>query len=112
MVAVLDVEDGAKLELLVRLAAAAPLQPAEVACRRKVGINDTRLRKWLLSISAFLRHQNQNVADAILLWKRNVDIEFEGVEPCLICYSVISTTNSALPRLECRTCHVRFHPCT
>ena len=36
--------------------------------------------------------------------------EFEGVEPCLICYSVIASTNSALPRLQCRTCSVRFHP--
>ena len=150
-----------------------------------MGINDTKLRKWLLSISAFLRNQNRGVADAVELWKKNVDKvwrvwtqcgqsvkgenvdkmqrasgmqarelawgglqtkngyprlpplppsppplpsrtkpacdnylsaspplpqEFEGVEPCLICYSVISATNSQLPRLQCRTCAVRFHP--
>lgn len=60
------------------------LQP--VPRRRKVGVTDTRLRKWLLSISAFLRHQNRGVADAMALWKRSLDAEFEGVEPCLICY--------------------------
>ena len=32
------------------------------------------------------------------------------MEPCLICYSVISATNGQLPRLQCRTCNVRFHP--
>jgi len=50
------------------------------------------------------------VVDAIALWKANVDREFEGVEPCLICYAVISAANGQLPRLSCRTCAVRFHP--
>lgn len=69
-----------------------------------------RLRKWMLSIASVLRHHNSSVADAIALWKANVDKEFEGVEPCLICYSVISSVNQQLPRLVCRTCSVRFHP--
>ena len=71
---------------------------------------ETKLRKWLLSISAFLRNQNATLAAAVELWRRNVDQEFAGVEPCLICYSVVSSTNGQLPRLECRTCHIRFHP--
>ncbi|KXZ44895.1 hypothetical protein GPECTOR_61g848 [Gonium pectorale] len=110
VVAVMEVEDGAVLELLVRLPACLPLRAPEVECRRKVGVDETRLRKWLLSIATFLRHQNGSVADAIGLWKRNVDSEFAGVEACLICYSVISSVNAQLPRLVCRTCNVRFHP--
>jgi hypothetical protein len=43
-----------------------------------VGVNDTKLRKWLLSISAFLRNQNRGVADAIELWKKNVDKVGDG----------------------------------
>ena len=66
------------LELAVRLPAALPLKPPEVECRRRVGVSEARLRKWLLSISAFLRTQNGSVAEAIALWKRNVDKEFEG----------------------------------
>lgn len=46
----------------------------------QVGVSEGRLRKWLLSISAFLRTQNGSVAEAISLWKRNVDKEFEGRE--------------------------------
>nr|BCL66166.1 hypothetical protein [Volvox reticuliferus] len=110
VVATMEVEDGAALELLIKLPACMPLRAPEVECRRKVGVNETRLRKWLLSIATFLRHQNSSVADAILLWRRNVDSEFEGVEACLICYSVISSVNGQLPRLVCRTCNVRFHP--
>jgi hypothetical protein len=76
----------------------------------QVGVNDGRLRKWLLSIAVFLRNQNQGVLDAIALWKANLDKEFEGVQPCLICYSVISAANGQLPRLSCRQCQVSFHP--
>jgi hypothetical protein len=46
----------------------------------------------------------------VSLWHKNVQQEFSGVQPCLICYSVISATNSQLPRLVCRTCSVNFHP--
>jgi hypothetical protein len=75
--------------------------------RRRVGVNDTRMRKWLLSVSAFLRTTNRGVADAIAMWRSNVESEFAGVEPCLICYSVVATTNAALPKLKCHTCQVR-----
>jgi hypothetical protein len=80
-----------------------------VECTKRIGVSESRLRKWLLSISAFLRHQNGAVSAAVLLWKQNVEREFEGVEECPICYSVIHTTNHALPRLPCKTCKHKFH---
>eukprot|EP00887_Chlorella_sp_A99_P002776 scaffold6.g2776.t1 len=105
----MEVEEGHMLELVVRLPASMPLRPPEVECRRRVGVTEARLRKWLLSVSALLRNQNGSVAQAIGLWKRNVDKEFEGQEECLICYSVIQPTSGQLPRLACRTCRKRFH---
>ena len=74
-----------------------------------MGVSEARLRKWLLSISAFLRTHNGSVAEAIALWKRNVDKEFEGQEECLICYSVLQVSNGQLPKMGCRTCSKRFH---
>ncbi len=47
------------------------------ASHMQVGVSEGRMRKWLLSISAFLRNQNGSVAEAITLWKKNVDREFE-----------------------------------
>lgn len=38
--------------------------------------------------------------------------EFEGVEPCPICYSTLHPKTMALPSLQCHTCNNKFHsPC-
>jgi hypothetical protein len=57
-----------------------------------------------------LSNQDASVLDAILLWKKNVDKEFEGLEPCPICYSILHPKNLTLPSLECQTCQNKFHP--
>lgn len=47
--------------------------------------------------------------DSLALWKRNIDKKFEGLEECMICFSVIHGSNLALPKLACKTCKKRFH---
>jgi E3 ubiquitin-protein ligase listerin len=68
------------------------------------------VRKWLLGISTVLRNENGSIAGALLLWRRNVRREFQGLEPCLVCYSIVHPSNSSLPRMNCRTCKQKFHP--
>lgn len=75
----------------------------------QIGVSECQQRKWLLSICAFLRHQNSSILEAVTLWKRNLEKGFQGVEPCLICYSVIHPSTRALPELRCITCSVQFH---
>ena len=109
-VAVLEVDDGASLELVVKLPASWPLRGASVDVRRAVGVPDARVRRWLLSAAALLRAQNGGLAGAVHLWRANVAREFAGVEECLICYSVVATAGGGgLPRHACRTCGKRFH---
>ena len=72
-------------------------------------MSEGRLRKWLLSMLAFLRSQNGSLADAMALWRANCEREFAGVEECLICYAVVAPTNGQLPKLACHTCAKRFH---
>lgn len=74
-----------------------------------MGVAEGRVRKWILSINAFLRNQNGSIPDAVALWKVNVDQEFRGLEECLICYSIVHAQTGQLPRLKCRTCARRFH---
>lgn len=109
VIASMEVEDGQMLDLVVKFPSAMPLRSPEAECRRSVGVSEARLRKWLLSITAFLRNRNGAVADALKLWKRNLDNEFEGHEDCLICYSIIHPSTGQVPRMACRTCRKRFH---
>jgi hypothetical protein len=108
VVARYDIDDAC-LELVVRLPASYPLGAAELDCAKRVGISEARLRKWMLTVSSILQHQNGAVAEGLMLWRSNIDREFKGVEPCPICYLVIHGTNHQTPRLVCRQCSNKFH---
>ncbi|XP_057953322.1 E3 ubiquitin-protein ligase listerin [Malania oleifera] len=102
-------KDETGMDLVIRLPASYPLRPVDVDCTRSLGISEVKQRKWLMSMMAFVRNQNGALAEAIRIWKSNFDKEFEGVEECPICYSVIHTANHSLPRLACKTCKHKFH---
>lgn len=97
------------MDLVICLPSCYPLRPVDVNCTRSLGISEVKQRKWLLSLAAFVRNQNGALAEAIRIWKSNFDKEFQGVEECPICYSIIHTTNHSLPRLACKTCKHKFH---
>ncbi|KAF6174070.1 hypothetical protein GIB67_020252 [Kingdonia uniflora] len=97
------------MDLVIRLPPSYPLRPVDVDCTRSLGISDVKRRKWLLSMLAFVRSQNGALAEAIRTWKSNFDKEFEGVEECPICYSIIHTADNSLPKLACKTCKHKFH---
>ncbi|GMP89850.1 hypothetical protein CsSME_00041233 [Camellia sinensis var. sinensis] len=102
-------KDETGMDLVIRLPASYPLRAVDVDCPRSLGISEVKQRKWLMSMLSFVRSQNGALAEAIRIWKSNFDKEFEGVEECPICYSVIHTTNHSLPRLACKTCKHKFH---
>ncbi|PIA58085.1 hypothetical protein AQUCO_00500192v1 [Aquilegia coerulea] len=97
------------MDLVISLPLSYPLRPVDVVCTRSLGIAEQKQRKWFLSMIAFVRSQNGALAEAIRRWKNNFDKEFEGVEECPICYSIVHTSNNSLPRLACRTCKHKFH---
>jgi hypothetical protein len=101
--------DDAAVELRVRLPKASPLVAAELDTGARAGVSEARARKWRLAVGAILRHQNGAVASGLATWRRNVDREFAGVEPCPICYLVIHGSNHQLPRLRCGQCRNKFH---
>ncbi len=97
------------LSVVIRVPPTFPLRNVEVDCQKTLGVNEKRWRHWSLQIMRMLNGQDGSILDALLLWKQNVDKEFEGVEPCPICYSVVCVKTHAMPNLECKTCHNRFH---
>lgn len=56
----------------------------------------------------FRTHINTCGIDALLLWKENVDKEFEGVEPCPVCYSVLCIKTHSMPNLQCKVRYCYF----
>jgi len=97
------------IDLVIRLPNCYPLRHVDVECTRSLGISEVKCRKWLLSLTSFVRNENGAIAEAIRTWKSNFDKEFEGVEECPICYSILHTSNHSLPRLACKTCKHKFH---
>ena len=102
-------QDECQLSVVISVPANFPLRNVEVDGRKTLGVPETRWKRWALQIRVILNNQDGNLLDALQLWKNNVDKEFEGVEPCPVCYSVLSVKTYELPTLECKTCHHRFH---
>ncbi|GLD94089.1 hypothetical protein PINS_up002700 [Pythium insidiosum] len=103
------VKDECALEMVIRVPSAYPLRSVEVECTRRIGISEDRWRRWVLQIIKVTSAQDGSLLDAVLLWKQNVDREFEGVEPCPICYSILNPKTRGLPNLPCKTCSNKYH---
>uniref|UniRef100_A0A7S3Q3Y5 E3 ubiquitin-protein ligase listerin n=1 Tax=Chaetoceros debilis TaxID=122233 RepID=A0A7S3Q3Y5_9STRA len=103
------VQDECNISVMIRVPHSFPLRNVEVDCRKTLGVSEKRWRYWSLQIMRMLNGQDGSILDALLLWKQNVDKEFDGVEPCPVCYSVLCPKTHAMPNLECKTCNNRFH---
>ena len=102
-------QDECQLSVLVSLPLNFPLRNVEVDGTKTLGVPEKRWKRWALQIRMMLNSQDGTLLDALMLWKENVDKEFEGVEPCPVCYSVLSVKTHELPSLQCKTCHNCFH---
>ena len=102
-------KDDCALEIVIRIPTIYPLRPVEVECSQRMGISEERWRRWVLQIIKTTSTQDGMILDAVKLWKRNVDREFDGVEPCPICYSILNPKTFGLPKLACPTCKNKYH---
>eukprot|EP00795_Rhopilema_esculentum_P017589 gene17589-9227_t len=108
VVALYTVEE-ISMELVVKMSQSHPLGTVAVDCGKRVGVSSAQWRQWMLQLTMFLTQQNGTIVDGLSLWKRNVDKKFEGVEECMICFSVVHGTNYQLPTITCRVCKKKYH---
>jgi hypothetical protein len=101
--------DESRIETKIKLPPLFPLRRVEVQTLSKLGISEAKWRRWGLQVVQLLSCQDGTLVDGALLWKANMDREFEGVEPCPICYSVLHHKSLSLPTLSCPTCSNAFH---
>ena len=86
-----------------------PLKTVRVQCHRRIGIKENQWKRWSLQIQSLLTNRDGTLLDGIYLWKKKVDREFEGVEECSICYSVLHVVDHSLPKVSCNICNNSFH---
>ncbi|GJQ09334.1 hypothetical protein GpartN1_g1125.t1 [Galdieria partita] len=98
-----------RIEIVLKLPEEFPLSLVSVEPKTAIGMAESKWRKTVLAMSSLLSMKDGNLRDAIDLWRRNLDRQFEGVEECPICYSILHISNGTLPRLECTTCKHKFH---
>ncbi|XP_053165483.1 E3 ubiquitin-protein ligase listerin [Hemicordylus capensis] len=101
--------DDIFIELIIQLPQNYPLGSITVESGKRVGVAVQQWRNWMLQLNTYLTHQNGSIMEGLALWKNNVDKRFEGVEDCMICFSVIHGSNYSLPKKACRTCKKKFH---
>ncbi|EPQ26430.1 uncharacterized protein PFL1_06078 [Pseudozyma flocculosa PF-1] len=101
--------DEHPMEIGVRIPPDFPLHGVEIRDIRRVGVSEAQWRAWLLAVQQLITGQNGLIFDALSLFKRNAEVQFEGLEECAICYSIISPMDRSLPTKPCKTCKNKFH---
>ncbi|XP_667169.1 hypothetical protein [Cryptosporidium hominis TU502] len=84
-----------------------PLVIPKVNIPSVVGVSKKQNSNWLISVIKAVRYKN--VTHAILTWINNLSLYLDGVEDCLICYSIVHPQYRSLPRKRCHTCNNIFH---
>ncbi|KAJ1612162.1 ring domain at very C-terminus of large protein [Cryptosporidium canis] len=84
-----------------------PLVIPKVNIPNVVGISKKQNSNWLISVIKAVRYKN--VTHAILTWVNNLSLYLDGIEDCLICYSIVHPQYRSLPRKRCNTCNNIFH---
>eukprot|EP01015_Nassula_variabilis_P016042 TRINITY_DN2422_c0_g1_i15.p1 TRINITY_DN2422_c0_g1~~TRINITY_DN2422_c0_g1_i15.p1 ORF type:complete len:588 (+),score=106.01 TRINITY_DN2422_c0_g1_i15:44-1765(+) len=102
-------KEDASLEIEITIPSDYPLSLIQIDYKRGVKIPEGKLNKWILMMRSLLMNQNNTILNSLLIWKTNVDKQFEGVEECAICYYCIHQTTGDLPKLGCKTCKHKFH---
>ena len=108
--ATFQIEDS-QLDLIITFPNDYPLRQVEIqqGLGKIPGVVESKWRSWLLQSTALLVSQNASLIDALLLFKKNVDLHFQGVEDCAICYSIIGVMDNTIPSKQCKNCKHKFH---
>ena len=118
-------EENAVLEMSLMFPQSYPLRPLIVQqTGKRMGVSESVWRRWLLSTQVLLSGGNTpmlptvtplisshspTILEALMLWKKNAEGRFSGIDECIVCYSIFQPTNFSLPSKDCPTCHHKFH---
>jgi hypothetical protein len=84
-----------------------PLRPVAVELPSVAGLTKARVRHMQLSLQHSIN--NISLATALQQWVSNLDKVLEGVEDCVICYSIVHPETGSVPSKQCAVCKNKFH---
>ena len=102
-------KDDTKFEISLNVPSNYPVKPIQITVMNKHKISAEREKQWKLQITKKLSMQNNNIIDALVFWKNNMDAEFEHTEPCSICYYILHPSSNSKPKMACKTCKKLLH---
>lgn len=102
-------QDECTLSIAIQIPPNFPFRSVDVDGRKTLGVSESRFKRWALQMRQIVNNQDGTLLDALMLWKRYVEKEFEGVEPCPVCYCVLAVKSHELPNMQCKTCANTFH---
>ena len=109
IVCVYEKEDS-KIEINVRVPKTYPLQMiVDFEHKRGLLLEENKVKKLVLMMRSLLAKENESMLNSLLLWKENIDRQFEGVEECYICFCIVHASSKQLPKMSCKTCKHKFH---
>eukprot|EP01016_Furgasonia_blochmanni_P048441 TRINITY_DN720_c0_g1_i6.p1 TRINITY_DN720_c0_g1~~TRINITY_DN720_c0_g1_i6.p1 ORF type:complete len:457 (+),score=158.07 TRINITY_DN720_c0_g1_i6:81-1451(+) len=101
-------KESAKLEIEITIPPDYPLIHVQTNIIKGVKIPEGKINKWVLMMRSLMINQNNPILSSLMIWKKNIDKQFEGIEECAICYYCIGP-GGELPKLACKTCKHKFH---
>lgn len=121
-------EENAFLEMTLIFPQSYPLNSIVVQqTGKRVGVSEAVWRKWLLSTQILISGStsmlslatantpplivscSSTILEALVLWKKNAEARFSGIEECIICYSIFQPIDFSLPSKGCPSCKHKFH---
>lgn len=102
-------KEEARLAVRLILPPTYPLKRPTVVPETRTGISEAQWRRIELQLGKRMTAREGSLADALAFFAGTVDREFEGLEPCPICYCTLDPRTNKLPKTICPTCKNCFH---
>lgn len=102
-------KDDSRFEVTLTLPSNYPLKQISIVIGGSARAGESKEMRWKLLLTKALTGQNNSIIDALSHWKKTMDAEFEGVDPCSICYYIIHPTSKKRPNMACKTCKKLLH---
>ncbi|BFU26211.1 hypothetical protein EHI8A_049910 [Entamoeba histolytica HM-1:IMSS-B] len=75
----------------------------------KVSVSEAKSHLYKRMLTMNLMTRDLGIIDACLLWKQQLDRQFDNSDACPICYSLFYLRTTTIPNVACKCCRKKFH---